>query len=559
MTRLRRSIIAIILLSLAIAVVATSERKFYDDDPLAKAPESQDASGAEARDIGLLYDLGYNLFVTAGRAPRQTRAGNVNTIDEVPDSSWFTNRIGSREVSIEEAVRGPNAGGPPSPTQWTVVRPKSSGFAPGFTAKDAGGDTWFVSFDAPSNPEGATAAILVATKIFWALGYNQVESFVSSVDPAHVDIDPKATIRRPSMKRTPMTRADLRAILERSARNADGSYRVAAGRLVPGRILGGFSYMGTRSDDPNDLVPHEDRRELRALRVFGAWTNLTDMKAGNTLDTVIEQDGHHVIKHYLQDVGSTFGIGANGPHDADEGWEYLYEGGPTLRRIWSFGFALSPWQTAHYEEYDSIGPFEGDKFDPLTWRPRVPPASFINMRDDDAFWAAQRVMAFSDDLIRAIVKTGQFSDPKAEQYLADVLIKRRDKIGRAYLTRINPIVAPSLDAAGALTFGNAAVQYHFADAPSSYKAAWYRFDNATGESSRIGETENRELRMQAPAGLPSAPGQYVKVELSAVDAKQASWATPIQVYFRKVDAGWRLVGLERLPPTESRRSMSTGK
>jgi hypothetical protein len=58
------------------------------------------------------------------------------------------------------------------------------------------------------------------------------------------------------------------------------------------------------------------------------------------------------------------------------------------------------------------------------------------MRDDDAFWAARRVMAFSDDLIRALVKTGQFSDPRAEAYLGDVLIKRRDKIGRRRRCRL---------------------------------------------------------------------------------------------------------------------------
>ena len=43
-------------------------------------------------------------------------------------------------------------------------------------------------------------------------------------------------------------------------------------------------------------------------------------------------------------------------------------------------------------------------------------------------------MAFSDEMIRAIVKTGQYSDPVAEKHLADVLIKRRNKIGQAYLT-----------------------------------------------------------------------------------------------------------------------------
>ena len=119
-------------------------------------------------------------------------------------------------------------------------------------------------------------------------------------------------------------------MLRRSARSADGTYRVIAGRALPGRPIGGFRYHGTRPDDPNDVVPHEHRRELRALQVFGAWTNLVDMKAGNTLDTVVTENGRGVVRHYLQDVGSTFGTGALAPRDGDEGYEYLYEGGPRL-------------------------------------------------------------------------------------------------------------------------------------------------------------------------------------------------------------------------------------
>jgi hypothetical protein len=271
------------------------------------------------------------------------------------------------------------------------------------------------------------------------------------------------------------------------------------------------------------------------------------MKAGNTLDTIITDSGRGIVRHYLQDVGSTFGIGANGPHDWNEGWEYLYEGGATRRRFLTFGFDFSPWQTADYQDYPSIGRFEGDAFDPETWKPRVPTAAFLEMRDDDAFWAARRVMAFSDDLVRAIVKTGRFSDPKAEQYMGDVLVKRRNKIGRAYLTKINPIVDPRLDASGALSFGNAAVQYSLAEAPASYTAAWSRFDNATGTSTPIAETTSRETRVQAPAGLPTAPGSFVKVALSAQSPGHPSWAKPVDAYFKRGATGWTLVGLERLP------------
>ena len=540
---------ALVVLALAASVTAVSQGqapRFFPDDPIARAPETQDASSAQPVDIGLAYDLSYNLFVTPRREASGTRAQNLNTIDEVPDSSWFTNRIGTRNLTRDQLMRDPVAGAAPDAGQWTVIRPKTSGYAPGFTAKDAAGETWFLSFDPPSNPKGATAALMIANRIFWALGYNQLDAFLTRVDPARLEIDPTATMRRPSGERTPMTRRDIEEVFERSARNADGTYEAAGTRMLVGTVLGPFRYEGTRPDDPNDIVPHEHRRELRALRVFGAWTNLTDLKAGNTLDTLVEEGGRKVIKHYLQDVGSTFGMGANGPHDWDEGFEYFYEGDATLRRMLTLGFWLSPWQTAPYTEYDSVGRFEGDAFDPMTWRPHAPTKAYMEMRADDAFWAARRVIAFSDDEIRAVVAAGKLTDAAAERHLVDVLIKRRDAIARAYLPAINPIVDPALSA-GTLTFRNAAVDAGVAPAPESYRAVWHRFDNATGSTSPIGETSSREARMEAPAGLPTAPGSYVQVDLSASSAAHASWATPIVVHFRSTATGWQLVGLERLP------------
>jgi hypothetical protein len=537
---------AVLLCALASAPVSTETPRFYSDDPITKEPDSRDASGAEPWKIGLMSELATNLFVTANHQSSNTRALNINTIDEVPDSSWFTNRIGSREMPAEELARGPIIGEPPAPEQWVITREKTAGANPGFTARDRTGATWFLSFDPPHRPEGATAAIVAATKLFWALGYNQVETFITTFDPMKAEIDPKATVRRPSGERTPFTRNDMQAVLNSVARNADGTYRAAAGRVLPGKILGGFRYVGTRPDDPNDIVPHEHRRELRALRVFGAWANLTDLKAGNTLDTLVTENGRTIVKHYLQDVGSTFGM-ANGEHEWDIGWEYFYEKSASRRRLFSFGFASSPWQTAAYDEYPSIGRFEGDVFDPTKWRPQTPTTAYMELRADDAFWAARRVVAFSDDRIRAAVHTGQFADAAAERYLGDVLIKRRDAIGRTYLTAINPVVNPRLDPNGALAFDNAAVASGFAEPPAEYQAAWGQFDNATGVTQSIGHTRGATTAHAAPRGLPSAVGSFVEIDISAESAAHPAWRQPVRTYFRRVDAGWKLVGLERLP------------
>jgi hypothetical protein len=522
---------------------STQSPRFYPDDPIAREPESQDASKAAPYSPSEMYELTYNLFVTSGYKPSGLRAKNINTIDEVPDSSWFTNRIGTKAISNEELVRGPNFGQPPDPSKWVLTREKISGAHPGFTATDAKGETWFLEFDPSYFREGATAAVEIATKIFWALGYNQVESFLTTFDPNNVTIDPKATIRRPSGKRTPFSHDDMNAVLEVAARNPDGSYRVIAGRQLPGKILGGFQYAGTRPDDPNDLVPHEHRRELRALRVFGAWTNLTDLKAANTIDTLLTENGKTIVKHYLQDVGSTFGM-CNDLHEWDLSYEYFYEGGPTKKRLFTLGFGLSPWQTADYVEYPSVGKFEGKVFDPRKWRPQTPTTAYMELRDDDAFWAAQRVAAFSDDMIRAAVHTGQFSDANAEKYLADVLIQRRERIKSIYLTLVNPIVKPTLDAKG-LTFENAAVAGGVAQGSAAYRASWMTFDNATGTTKPLSDTKSATTTIPAPSGLPSSG--FIAVDIAADSDTYPTWKQPVRAYFRRDGGSWKLVGFERLP------------
>jgi len=541
-----RVVVVFCTLGLLRAVVSSQGLHFYSDDPIAREPESQDASKAQSYDIGSLYEMTHNLFVIASYKPSGLRAKDINTIDEVPDSSWFTNRIGATPVTVDDIVRGPNRGAPPDPSRWVVLREKTSGAHPGFTAKDAKGETFFLEFDPPYFAEGATGAVAVATKIFWALGYNQVESYLTTFDPKRIEFDPNATIRRPSGARTRFTQDDINSILERVARNADGTYRVVAGRLIPGKILGGYHYEGTRPDDPNDVVPHEHRRSLRALRVFGAWTNLTDLKAQNTLDALVSENGRSLVKHYLQDVGSTFGM-CNDLYEWDLSWEYFFQTDTTRRRLLSFGFALSPWQTVDYVEYPSVGKFEGDRFDPRLWRPQTPTTAYMELRDDDAFWAARRVAAFSDELIRAAVHTGEFSDPNAEKYLADVLIKRRDRIASIYLNAINPVVSPRLDPNGRLTFEDAASAAGVASGAATYRASWSRFDNATGATQPISDTESQTTTLEAPAGLPTTPGSFVAVNISIQSAGHPSWERPIRTYFRRGTDGWTLVGLERLP------------
>jgi hypothetical protein len=73
---------------------STATPKFFSDDPIAREPDPGDASQVQPFPIHLSWDLLSSLIGRQGdRTPH--RAQDVNTVDEVPDSSWFTNRAGS--------------------------------------------------------------------------------------------------------------------------------------------------------------------------------------------------------------------------------------------------------------------------------------------------------------------------------------------------------------------------------------------------------------------------------------------------------------------------------
>ena len=186
---------------------AASTRRFLDDDPIIREPDTQDASGVQEWEINLITDLAINLFGRPGDSNPDVRAKNVNTIDEVPDSSWFTNRIVARPITMDEAVLGPLTSDGPAAGPWTVVAQKVQGFAPGFVIRDVRGEMWFVSFDAAGYPEAATGALIVANKIFWTLGYWQVENHLVTVTPGTITIADTAVFRPVSGKKRPMRRS----------------------------------------------------------------------------------------------------------------------------------------------------------------------------------------------------------------------------------------------------------------------------------------------------------------------------------------------------------------
>jgi hypothetical protein len=228
------------------------------------------------------------------------------------------------------------------------------------------------------------------------------------------------------------------------------------------------------------------------------------------------------------------------------GNEYILEWAPAFKTLASFGLWVRPWIRVDYPNVSpAVGNFEATFFEPTQWRPEYPNPAFDNMRADDAFWGARLVARFSDEAIRAIVAKANYSDPAAADYITTVLIARRDKVLRAWLTGVNPVVEPALAADGTFTFRNAAVDAKVATPPAEYQFEWSAYDNAT--ASAVGpasEGRNREAKTMAPADILQGR-EFVRVLVRTMHPDHPVWQQPVTVFFRRTAQGWRAVGLER--------------
>jgi hypothetical protein len=168
------------------APAPSQARKFYDDDPLWRMPDPLDVSEAARRKLSDYYDFFHVTFAKPGEKHfpgKAIPAGAVNTLGEVPDSLWYTNRHGRKQMSIEELVRGPGNADPPAEGEWRVTGAKTEGVTPGVVIKDAKGRTYQLKFDTAENYELATGADVMGSKFFYALGYFTPQNYIVYFNP----------------------------------------------------------------------------------------------------------------------------------------------------------------------------------------------------------------------------------------------------------------------------------------------------------------------------------------------------------------------------------------
>ncbi len=531
----RTSILCIAIVVFAGTILAGQATRFYPDDPLTAEPRPLAVTEPQRRTLSaLLETVSSNLRTRGQRHPANgvLESQGVNTLGEVMDGDWYVNRHATRRMTLAELQRGPGHERPPDMTStWRVLVVKPFGVNPGLLVADGRRDLYILRFD-PIGSEGlATGAQMVASQFFFALGYHVAENYIVRFDRPRLMVDETGQAVSSAGEARPLIADDIDRFLKAVPEGPGRTYRAVATRIPEGRgaLLGPYQMWGTRSDDPNDTVPHEHRRDLRGMFVFAAWLNFSSVRAVTTQDILATVDGVQRIRHYVVDLTKSLGSSMfDGSKQAWEGNETaLPRRGAVGKSIVTLGLATPAWLREKGSDLPEVGLFGSSTFDPEMWTPADPLPPFVNRLPDDTFWAARQVMAFTDDEIRAIVQTGQYSKP-AEDWITGTLIERRNRIGQTYFARLLPLDHIRVEG-NTLAFDDLGVTSGFAK-PRTYTITWHKFDNA---KDALLETIGTGAEIPAEArALPA--GSYVATRIHA-----GVQAMNVTVYLRRQADGFQ--------------------
>lgn len=479
---------------------------------------------------------------------------NVNSLDEVPNSSWFENRLGTIEMTPETVERGscsekrldPNA---PDGT-WVIDKGKANGANPGFRISVAGIGKFMLKIDPPTEPDRATGATAIASRIYHAVGYHSACDTVVYVRESLLRLKPGLTVTNNQGVTRPLDAEHLRELLSGASRRR-GLIRMVASAWLPGTPLGPYRYDGTRSDDPNDVIAHEDRRELRGARLIAAWLNHFDSREQNSMDVFIrpgaQANAPGYVRHYIMDMGDCFGsVWENDGISRRLGHSYLLDFGHVAADFISLGTITRPWERAR-RSGGVFNYFSARDFDPEAWRGEYPNPAFSRMTEWDGAWMARILAHFTQPLLAAAVRVGQY-DSDSERYLLETLALRRDAILRRYLSHVSPLGDVGVTGDRLCGVDLARRAGVVPNEGVSVRARAYLDDRSKPGILRVDTSQLPRICAQLEHGAiaPQVPAadsrRYLVVDL---DNGYASGPLRAHLYDLGQDSGFRLAGIER--------------
>jgi hypothetical protein len=488
-------------------------------------------------------------------------AKNVNALDEVPNSSWFTNRLGVETMTPEEIAVGSCPARMLDPKtdpdgSWVVDQGKPNGANPGFRVNVKGVGKFMLKADTKGEGDKATGATAIASRIYHAAGYWSVCDTVVYVPRRLLSLTPGLKFADNSGIEREFDQKALDNVLDNAVQKGD-LVRMLASQWLPGRTIGPFKYEDTRDDDPNDVIPHEDRRDLRGARLLAAWLGHFDSREQNSMTTWHSVDeknkdsspGHTI--HWYIDLGDCFG----------STWEwdqltrrinksYYFDPADVAFDLVTLGIPTRPWdESKKTPGAEQFAYFPNDAFEPEAWKGGYPNPAFARMTELDGAWMARIISRFSDEDILRVVEVGQYQTPGHTELIAKTLIKRRDAIRKRYFQNLSPLTEVTAEGTEVCATDLARVAGTWPEASFRYGAAAW-----TGEEL----DENRQLKVTVKDGgrvcvdvgrvaksdsaKPDDPSRYV-----VVDVQNGVAEGPLRAHFYDLGPakGLKLVGIER--------------
>src|SRR5215467_14537975 len=126
MGKIRQRVLIRAILCTVLLPALLQGQKLYSDDPIRTLPDPLPVGEMRNRNLDEVVD--FFLESAHWTAPAPTPAGEVNTLGEVPDSAWFTNRHAYRPRTRNELQRGAGNRNEPVPP-FTVIGGKVDGIS----------------------------------------------------------------------------------------------------------------------------------------------------------------------------------------------------------------------------------------------------------------------------------------------------------------------------------------------------------------------------------------------------------------------------------------------
>jgi hypothetical protein len=532
---LRLRLLSIILLVMFYSCSSHPVR-FRDSEPVRKYNDMIPIPIPQATEYKEFDDVFNTILrqpvVNAFDFSRTEPSKDVNSMDDVPASSWFTPRLGYRDINPDELLRGPLKYGPPQ-APIKIISGKFAGLTPGFIAEDSRGIEYLFKFDPKDFPGIESTAALIANRLFWGFGYNVPEDYFYYLSKEDLYLEPSSSL----------TQTNVDSIFGRASQEEYGWIRCTVSKVIDGIILGPFSANGVRKDDPNDRIPHEKRRTLRALRVFSAFANYTDLRLDNTLDVYVGKPNKGYVKHYLLDFGGALGAFSAEEQNLWEGSNHLFSFSETSKNLITAGLYVQDWERLEYTPWKSVGAFESKIFRPEKWRETYPFTPVHQSRPADNYWAAKILGALKYEHIEMLVRGANYPEVEAADYVIKILMERQKKTVEYFLTQVSPVEPVNFrneelhckDMAKILIGGdyiNARYQIQF-------------FDDSGKEVAKHKMMENKEAHFQVtiPEELINKANGYLRVDIK-VFWEDRTAPTPAQFHIRRGNGGTlQLVGV----------------